>query len=214
MKKVVILGDSIRMGYDKYVKEALKDVAEVYYPKDNCKFAQNVLRMAHSWKKDMECSDDVDLVHWNAGHWDVIELYGDEPLSTVEHYSSTVARIHKRLRMLYPNAKIVFAYTTAVLEDQFTGISMRHNSTICRYNEAARSALEGTDAIINDLYAITKDAPREYHSDATHYYTEKATELIGGKVISVICRELGINASDVNIENFEPERYSSDKIGY
>ena len=36
MKKVVILGDSIRMGYDKYVKEALKDVAAVYYPKDNC----------------------------------------------------------------------------------------------------------------------------------------------------------------------------------
>ena len=31
MKKIVLLGDSIRMGYDKYVKEALADVAEVYY---------------------------------------------------------------------------------------------------------------------------------------------------------------------------------------
>ena len=26
-KKIVLLGDSIRMGYDKYVKEALADVA-------------------------------------------------------------------------------------------------------------------------------------------------------------------------------------------
>ena len=29
MKKVVLLGDSIRMGYDKYVKEALDGVCEV-----------------------------------------------------------------------------------------------------------------------------------------------------------------------------------------
>ena len=28
MKKIVLLGDSIRMGYDKYVKEALDGVAE------------------------------------------------------------------------------------------------------------------------------------------------------------------------------------------
>jgi hypothetical protein len=38
--------------------------------------------------------------------------------------------------------------------------------------------------------------------------------MIGGRVLSVICSELGISASDVNIENFEPERYSKDNIGY
>ena len=32
MKKIVLIGDSIRMGYDKYVKMALEGVAEVYYP--------------------------------------------------------------------------------------------------------------------------------------------------------------------------------------
>ena len=32
----------------------------------------------------MECSDDVDLVHWNAGHWDVIELYGAEKYDAME----------------------------------------------------------------------------------------------------------------------------------
>ncbi|MBO5010011.1 MAG: hypothetical protein J6D20_04860 [Clostridia bacterium] len=31
MKKVILIGDSIRMGYDKYVKEALDGVAEVWY---------------------------------------------------------------------------------------------------------------------------------------------------------------------------------------
>ena len=41
MKKVVLLGDSIRMNYCKYVKSKLEGIAEVYYPDDNCRFAQN-----------------------------------------------------------------------------------------------------------------------------------------------------------------------------
>ena len=32
------------MGYDKYVKEALAGAAEVYYPEENCRFAEYVLR--------------------------------------------------------------------------------------------------------------------------------------------------------------------------
>ena len=30
MKRIFLIGDSIRMGYDKYVKEALADACEVY----------------------------------------------------------------------------------------------------------------------------------------------------------------------------------------
>ena len=39
-KKVLLIGDSIRMGYDKYVKNYLADSCEVYYPSENCRFAQ------------------------------------------------------------------------------------------------------------------------------------------------------------------------------
>jgi len=51
MKKIVLIGDSIRMGYDKYVKESLDGIAEVYYPEENCKFAEYVLRFIGEWKK-------------------------------------------------------------------------------------------------------------------------------------------------------------------
>ena len=44
VKKIILIGDSIRIGYDKYVKDALKDKAEVFYPSENCRFAQYVLR--------------------------------------------------------------------------------------------------------------------------------------------------------------------------
>ena len=213
MKKIVLIGDSIRMGYDKYVKEALDGVAEVYYPSENCRFAQYVLRFAHDWKEKGNWPDDVDLVHWNAGLWDAIELFGDEPITTISYYSQVILRIYKRLRMLFPNAKIVFATSTAVDEDRCGPHFKRHNNVIEEFNKAAIDALSGTDTIINDLYGVTANAPLSYHSDFVHYYTNEGTELIGGAVLSVICKELDIAASEVNIENFDPEHYTKENIG-
>ena len=211
MKKILLIGDSIRMGYDKYVKEALDGTAEVYYPSENCRFAAYTLRYAHEWKKKLELSDDVDLVHWNAGLWDVIEIMGDEPISTPEYYENVIKRIDKRLRVLFPKAKIIFATSKAVDQPKCT---FRHNTIIKQYNDIAIEALSGTDTIINDLYKITVNCPPELHSDSVHYYTNGGTELIGGKVLAVICKELRISASEVNLENFSPENYDKDNIGY
>ena len=214
MKKIILLGDSIRMGYDKYVKEALAGVAEVYYPKENCRYAENVLRYTHEWSKNGEWGEDVDLVHWNAGLWDVLELFGDEPLTTREYYANVIPRINKRLRMLFPRAKIVFATSTPVIEWKCAPHFRRHNATIEEYNAIAISALSNTDPRINDLYSLMAKAPDSYHSDSVHFYTDDGTALIGGRVLSVICEELDISASDVNIKDFKPESYSSDNIDY
>ena len=37
MKKVLLIGDSIRMGYDNYVKESMKDFADVFFTKETQK---------------------------------------------------------------------------------------------------------------------------------------------------------------------------------
>ena len=204
MKKIVLLGDSIRMGYDKYIKDALKNTAEVYYPEENCRFAAYILRYAHEWKSAGKWGDDVDLVHWNAGLWDALELFGDEPLTSLSYYGEAIARIDKRLRMLFPNAKILFATSTAVDEKKSSANFTRHNAIIEKYNTEAIRALSNTDTVINDLYS----------SDWVHYYTPKATEIIGGRVLSFISKLLGISPSQINIEDFQPERYSADNIGY
>lgn len=214
MKKIILIGDSIRMGYDKYVKEALADVAEVYYPEENCKFAEYILRFAHEWKSNGSWPTDADLVHWNAGLWDCLELFEDEPLTSLSYYGEAIARIHKRLRMLFPKAKIVFATSTAVVEKMASRDFRRHNSTIMEYNRTALAALEGKDCVINDLWEISANCPEEYHSDFVHYYTNEGTALIGNKVLGVICNELGITADEVKLEGFEPEKYSKANIGY
>ena len=214
MKKILLLGDSIRMGYDKYVKEALEGTAEVYYPTENCKFSQYLLRFLHEWKRKFEWPDDIDLVHWNAGLWDVPEVYGEEPISSPAHYAEMIGRLDKRIRMLFPNAKVVFATSTAVREDGYRGVFRRYNATIERYNAIALDTLKDTDTVINDLYAHTKDILPQYCSDMTHYNTPEGAAYMGGKVLSVICGELGIAASEVNVEGFTLEAYSKENIGY
>ena len=168
MKKVILIGDSIRMGYDKYIKAALEETAEVYYPGENCRFATYVLRFVHEWKKKGEWPEDADLVHWNAGLWDLPEILGDEPVTPIEAYANTIARIDKRLRLLFPKAKIVFATSTAVQEEKYGKVFKRRNCVIRDYNAAAIQALAGTDTVIDDLYEVTENAPEECHSDMTH----------------------------------------------
>ena len=129
MKKIVLIGDSIRMGYDKYVKEALANTAEVYYPAENSQYAENVLRFAHEWIDKSGFGSDVDLIHWNAGLWDCLELFGDEPLTSLQYYGEAIFRIHKRLRLIFPKAKIVFATSTAVIEGKAKEL-IRHNNII------------------------------------------------------------------------------------
>lgn len=213
MKKVILIGDSIRMGYDKYIKAALDGTAEVYYPGENCRFATYVLRFVHEWKKKGEWPTDVDIVHWNAGLWDLPEIMGDDPVTPIAHYADTIARIDKRLRLLFPNAKLVFATCTAVQEEKYGAVFKRRNCVIREYNAAAIRALSGTDTVIDDLYEITENCPESCHSDMTHYSTSEGIELVGGKVLSVICRELGVTPSQVNIEDFTPEKYSKSNIG-
>lgn len=214
MKKIILIGDSTRMGYDKYVKEALDGVAEVYYAPENARFATNTLRFAHDWKAKGGWPDDADLVYWNVGLWDLIEMFGDEPLVPVEHYKYTIPRIDKRLRMLFPKAKMAFATSVAVVEERCGATFKRRNSVIEEYNRAALEALADTDTVISDLYTLTAACPASYRTDAVHLYTDEGRELMGGAVLSFICNELGISAKDVNIKDFDPEKYTVDNVGY
>ena len=49
MKNILLIGDSIRMGYDKAVKKSFEGIANVVFPEDNCRFASYVLRYFHEY---------------------------------------------------------------------------------------------------------------------------------------------------------------------
>ena len=44
---ILLLGDSIRMGYCGFVREAMKERADIFWPEGNCMFAHYTLRFLY-----------------------------------------------------------------------------------------------------------------------------------------------------------------------
>ena len=200
MKKILILGDSIRMGYDKYVKMALEDVAQVCYPVANCRFSSNLLRHLHEWMEETGFGEETDLVYWNAGLWDNLLLYDGLPHIPLDVYKANVERICKLLRLLAPKAKIIFATSTPVQEEKFTGRLKRSNRDTERYNLAAAQIVKENGGQIDDLYTLAKNAPESYHSDPTHYYTKEGKKLFTEHVVKALEKALDIKGKTLDFD--------------
>lgn len=210
MKKVLLLGDSIRQGYEKYVDIAFEDTAQVFYPKDCGRFAAYTLRYIGIWKAQLKCGD-VDLIHWNAGLWDCLRMGDDLPHTELPVYQNYLHRVCLAIERLFPNAQQVFATSTAVREERFTGVLKRFNADIEAYNAAAIEVVTQHGAKINDLYAVTKNAPEDVYSDSTHFNTKAGTQLVTQPVIACVEQTLGIQAKPLDFDRMFSEQ--TDIIG-
>ena len=208
MKNVLLIGDSIRMGYDKAVQKTLKNRANVYFPEDNCRFASYVLRYIHEYKSILGDAH-VDVLHWNAGLWDCLRLFGEEPHTPVDVYTYYIDRICKRIKKLFPDAQVIFATSTSVQSERMSPDFKRYNEEIEVYNAAAVKVVSKYGFQVNDLYAVSVALPAEAHSDAVHYNTPIGTKIFTEQVLSYLLPTLGI---DEKME-YKEELYTDEPIG-
>ena len=176
MKKVLLLGDSIRMGYQNDVKELLAGEYEVLCPEDNGRFAAYTLWQANQMFK---WNPDIELVHFNNGYWDMnIEAPMTEPIHPVEEYVSFLRRIVALCRQC--GAKVVFATTVPILEAGAAGDNTGVEGTINysnewvkAYNTAAVEVMAELDVPVDDLYALCMEDDRRYKcEDLLHLSAE------------------------------------------
>ncbi len=208
MKNILLIGDSIRMGYDKAVKKTLDGIANVYFPDENCRFAAYVLRNIHEYKSMLE-GNTVDILHWNAGLWDCLRLFEEEPHTPKEIYAYYIERICVRIKKLFPNAKVIFATSTRVLSEKMSKDFKRYNEDIEEYNRIAVEIVEKHGFEVNDLYAVSATLPESAHSDSVHYYTPAGTEAFTNEVLSHIVPHLGITEEIA----YKEELYTDEPIG-
>lgn len=187
-----MIGDSIRIGYDKAVKKTLENHANVFFPEENCRFASYVLRYLHEYKSILR-NNQVDVLHWNAGLWDCLRLFGEEPHTPIEVYVYYIERICVRIKKLFPNAQVIFATSTSVQSELMSPDFKRYNEEIETYNAAAVNVVLKFGFQVNDLYAASVMLPAEAHSDAVHYYTAAGTKLFADQVLSYLLPALGID---------------------
>ena len=189
MKKVLLLGDSIRMGYQQYVKEELDGEFEVRYPEDNGRFAAYTLWQVN---QELKWNPDIELVHFNNGYWDMnIEAPMTEAIHPVEEYVSFLRRIVELCRQC--GATVVFATTVPILEAGAAGDNTGVQGTINysnewvkQYNAAAVALMEQLEVPVNDLYALCMEDDRRYKCEDLLHLSEEGSRRCAKQVAEFV----------------------------
>ena len=209
MKNILLIGDSIRRGYDSAVKKTLEGIAEVYFPEDNCRFASYLLRYIGDYGALIK-NGTPDIIHWNAGLWDCLRQYGEDAHTPIEVYAYYIERICLRIKKLYPNATVIFATSTSVISEKMAEGFKRYNKEIEEYNSAAVEIVKKHGFLIDDLYTVSPKLPESAHSDAVHYYTPEGTEAIANQVLYSLAPHLDTDKELI----YKEDLYTDEPVGY
>ena len=189
MKKVLLLGDSIRMGYQDYVKEYLNGEYEVVFHEENGRCSATTLWQVNQMFRR---HPDIALVHWNNGYWDMhISPPMKEHLRPLPEYISNLTRIAQYIRER--GAKVVFATTPPVKGDGFarevTGIKTDiyfSEEFVQIYNAAALSLMKELSVPINDLYTLCLEDENYYKCIDMIHLTEAGSRRCAEKIAEVV----------------------------
>ena len=178
MKKVILLGDSIRlMGYGARTAELLGEDYTVWQPEDNCRFAAYTLRMLFDHRPQMEGAD---IIHFNCGLWDVCDLFGDGAFTPLDTYVALLVRIAGILKTYAPT--VIFATTTPP-DAHMPGHDMER---LKAYNAAAVAALTPMGVLVNDLFTpVASDLDGMICEDHIHL-SERGIEICASRVAACI----------------------------
>lgn len=192
MKKVMLIGDSIRMATQTSVREKLGDGFEVWSPEANCRYTALTLNELRYYLKKFP---EPDIIQWNNGLWDTAILYDDDGNFTpLDIYVDNLGRILKQLKKT--GARIIFATTTPThpkKEARQSATASRHfNSDIERYNAAAVRLMESEGVEVNDLYPLLLgDLDRYINADDLIHPTPDGVEVLSSQMAAKILEVAG-----------------------
>jgi predicted amidohydrolase/lysophospholipase L1-like esterase/dienelactone hydrolase len=188
--KVVLVGDSIRLGYAPLVAKKLDGVAVVVASKANGGDSATVLKNLDEWV----IREKPDIVHFNCGLHDLKKAKKDGSYQVgIEDYERNLRRIVDRLRA-ETRATIVFALTTPIDDARHAKRSAefdRLDADVRRYNDAARRVMLAAGVPVHDLDTIVRSAGLEQvqSADGTHY-TPAGYERLADAVADCVRRQL------------------------
>jgi isoamyl acetate esterase len=160
LRRVLLLGDSIRASYQPLVAELLKGKAFVAGPEENCQFSAYTLASLDRWLATL---GKPDIVHWNNGLHDVGHNPNRAPRQySIDIYCANLAFILARLRGT--GAQVIWATTTPVHPTRpfvTTAWSWRNEEIDC-YNAAALAIMNSENVPVNDLHAVVAANPDLY----------------------------------------------------
>ena len=215
LPKVLIIGDSISIGYMEPLKELLEDIAVLEHNPGNAQHSRYGLEKLDEWLGDTQW----DVIHFNHGLHDL--KYVDEEGNNVssaeeghiqislEEYGQNMEAIVRRLKET--NARLIFATTTPYPAEKEGPLRTKEDAS--RYNDVAVEVMKRYQVEINDLYAFVLPRLEELQRPQNVHFTKEGSQELAEEVALHIREVLGNNTSVPEEENVKVYTYKHTEQG-
>lgn len=190
--RVLILGDSISIGYTPYVKQAFNDSAFVTRPMGNHRSPENCAGTDYGIQRIDRWiaigGGNWDVIHFNFGLHDLKHVHSDSGKNSNkadDPEQSPPAEYEKQLREIVAKLKatgatLIFANTTPVP----AGVKpFRDVDAPTRYNEIAKRVMNENEIVINDLFGFANERLDKIQKPADVHFSPGGSQELAKQVV-------------------------------
>jgi len=189
---VLILGDSISIGYTELVRSSLEGKANVIHNPGNSQGTTHTLANIDEWLAVQEW----DVIHFNLGLHDLkrVKVAGgkqnsnnpnDPRQADLKTYTTNLEKIVKKLKAT--EAELIFATTTPFP----SGVKpFRDPLDVERYNTNAREIMDKHAVAVNDLCALMAPQLERLQKPKNVHFKPKGSQAMAEEVVRSIERAL------------------------
>jgi acyl-CoA thioesterase-1 len=200
LPNVLLLGDSISIGYTPFVQEMMKYKANVFRPMldenkpENCEGTTKGVKNIDRWLGEKEW----DVIHFNFGLHDIkhVDPVTRENSANPNHPQQAGLKTYKKNleviieKLKATGAKLIFA-TTTPYPDKTTG-PLRKPGMPEKYNRVAVKLMIKNNIGVNDLYAFMLPRMAELQRPNNVHFTDEGSKALAVKVAERINEALEV----------------------
>jgi acyl-CoA thioesterase-1 len=185
LPNVLIIGDSISIGYTPEVRNLLNKVVNIYRVPDNAENTTHTLENLDAWLSDKKWA----VIHCN---WGLHDLTSKGP--DVSGYGTNLKTLIDRLRAT--GAVVVFATTTPISQDNLG----RLPGSELPYNAKALEVMKANKVLVNDLYNYALPILNTIQRPANVHYSSYGYAMLAQPVARAILAAIRGEAFDDYLE--------------
>ena len=204
LPNVLLIGDSISIGYTVEVRKRLKGKADVFRIPANGQTASFGLKHLDKWLGDRKW----DVIHFNWGLWDICyrnpasktqghrDKVGGTLTATPEQYQESMEKIVARLKKT--NAKLIWCSTTPVPKLELG----RKEGDEIKYNAIAKKIMDANGISTNDLHAhaLLKTPDIQAKKGDVHF-NKKGYRYLADKVARELSQALKVRDDQTEVKD-------------
>jgi len=184
LPRVLLIGDSISIGYTLPVRKQLEGIANVHRIPENGGPTLNGLEKLEQWLGNGHW----DVIHFNWGLHDIKIMESGKHQVPIEDYEKNLRQLVEILKKT--GARLIWASTTPVPEGVLS--PLRNPGDEVRYNSIAGKIMEENGIAIDDLYSFAFPRLGKIQRPANVHFTDEGSEILAGKVSLSVKKALGI----------------------